>query len=157
MDGGVVWHDMACLIVIYDCVGTYDGIGWHVGRWWWWIVGLLVEFVVMSVSIYYSNYICTVGWCCWLLYMMISCWYRSPGTQHGWQYNDDHSWWWWCHYQYQYCMPGAITYCPMWTIQMAINHHIFFFSLDGSHTNVVVVVLVLVVVLRLFIMASSQQ
>ena len=26
MDVGV-----ACLIVIYDCVGTYNGIGWHVG------------------------------------------------------------------------------------------------------------------------------
>ena len=24
MNGGVVWHDMACLIVIYDCVGTYN-------------------------------------------------------------------------------------------------------------------------------------
>ena len=110
------------LIVIYDGVGgTYDKtiiMGWYVLQWWWWIVDLLVEFVFMSVSIYYFNYICTVGWCCWLLYMMVSCWYRSPGTQHGSQC-DEHLWW--CHaaisspYQVQW-----ITYFPMGTIQMTI-------------------------------------
>ena len=28
---GMTWHDMACLIVIYDCIGTYNRIGSYVG------------------------------------------------------------------------------------------------------------------------------
>ena len=96
--------------------------------------GLLtsVELVFMSVSIYYSNHICVVGWWCWLLYMMVPCWYRSPGTRmthgadhlvHGQDDNNEHLWW--CHatnkYQYCTCRVQWITYCPMGTIRMEIK------------------------------------
>ena len=61
MDGGVIWHDMACLIVIYNCVGTYEEIIIMVGMLRNDDINLLVECVVTSVSIcsaqdiYYTN------------------------------------------------------------------------------------------------------
>ena len=51
MHGGVVWHDMACLIVIYDCFSTYKEAIILVGMLVNDDINLHVEFVVMSVSI----------------------------------------------------------------------------------------------------------
>ena len=47
----MVWHDMACLIVIYDCVGTYKETIILVGMLVNDDINLHVKFVVMSVSV----------------------------------------------------------------------------------------------------------
>ena len=115
MNGGV-----ACLIVIYDCVGTYDGIGWHVW-WWWWIVNLLVEFVVTPVSvsicsaqdIYYTYIRSIYVRLVMLLYFIV--WWCHVGMDdfiHGWGQCNEHSWW--CRVRI------IIMYRPMGTIWMII-------------------------------------
>ena len=47
----MVWHDMACLIVIYDCVGTYKETIILVGMLVNDDINLHFKFVVMSVSV----------------------------------------------------------------------------------------------------------
>ena len=49
MNGGMVWHDMACLIIICDCVGTYNETIIMFGMLVNDDVNLLVEFVVTFV------------------------------------------------------------------------------------------------------------
>jgi len=68
---------------------------------------------------YYSNHIRTVGWCCCLFYMIVSYWYRLPGTR---MIVNEHSWWW-CPVAIsisRLCQVQWITYCPMGTTRITI-------------------------------------